>query len=485
MSLHAWLLTGMLIGAPPSAPADSAPTPKLEKGLEITWRGTFSEASLRPNVRAFRVYDIETRVFVLDILRQGADVAIFTKIKLKPELKSMPEAPSIVRLHLARVDGNGNLSLLPANALTIAPDARKSLPLPLMPIEGLPIFEPGVFVGFQTEKIRLGQAWDLAEEKRPPLSFRVESLDNIRGSRCYKITAAQQTEDWDKPRPDRSDWRRADTLWISAKHGYAARIERVIEKRDPQTGDLGFRSKLACDQIGTMRYPERFGDDRRDEIIGAANFMAQLEQLLPQAGRSGPRPFEQLLQQIEQHASSHVAGEAAPYREAIQFVKRKAEAAKRGHIPPTPLPPETGEKAALTIGKVATDIATTDLTNGESIRLSKLRGKPVVLLYYQSGSVRTAEPLLRFAQSLDTRHAGKAVVLPLVVGDPESAVQQRNDWRLAVHVLAGRDVYKQHGIESTPCFVVIDAEGIVRCVALGWSEENAAAVRTELEKRLK
>ena len=73
----------------------------------------------------------------------------------------------------------------------------------------------------------------------------------------------------------------------------------------------------------------------------------------------------------------------------------------------------------------------------------------------------------------------------LAVGDPETAVQQRTDWRLTVHVLAGRDIYKLHGIESTPCFVVIDAEGTIRHIALGWSEENAEAVSGELAKLLK
>ncbi len=69
---------------------------------------------------------------------------------------------------------------------------------------------------------------------------------------------------------------------------------------------------------------------------------------------------------------------------------------------------------------------------------------------------------MRFAESLYVRHVGKAYILPLAVGDSEKAAQQRLDWGLNVFILSGREAHKEHGIDATPCFVVIDDEGIVR-----------------------
>jgi hypothetical protein len=489
MSIHAWMLTGLLLGAPPEIPADAAPVPRLEKGLEITWSGTFSEAIRRPNVGAVRRYEIETRLFVLDVFEQGADGALLTSIKLKLDQKTIPVPLPIVRLELVRIDPSGKMSLLPADSLRSAPDKRLPVPLPLMAMEGLPTFEPAEFIHFPTDRVRFAQAWSAPEPKRPVLNYRIEGFEIIRSKkfdfRCVKVAMAQQTEDWNKLRSETTAWRRGETVWVSAKHGYAVRIERTIEKRDPKSGDLSFRSELKYDLVGLMRYPDRFGQDRRDEIAGAASFLADFERALADPARNGAAPFEVLLRRIEQHLTTHFSGDEAPYRQAILSVQRKAEAAKRGDIPPAPPPPETSEAPRLAIGKPALDIMAVDLTNREAIALGKLRGRPVLLIYYQPDKARTAEPVMRFAQSLFAQYAGKAFVLALAIGDGDKALRQRSDWGLTMHILAGRDVYKQHGIDSTPCFVVIDEEGIVRNITLGWSEENVELVRDELGKWVK
>ncbi len=483
MSIHAWMLAGMLFGAMPPLPAENAPTPRFEKGQEITWRGTFSEAILRPNVRAFRTYEVETRLYVLDVFKQNADVALFTSVKLKPDVPTTPLPSAVVRLELARIDPMGKAQHLPIDSLYSSHEKRKPTALPLMGLEGLPTFETGAFVGLPGEKIRFGDAWELTEEKRPPLRYRLEGADSVRGSRCLKISMIQQTDDWDKSRTDTAAWRRSEICWISAKHGTASRFERTIEKRDPQTGEVGFRSKLAYEQVANMRYPDRFGEDRREEIAGTAQFIAEFERLLPEAGRTGARPFEELRERIDGHVSSHFSGEAVPYRQALMSLKRKVEAASRGHIAPASPPVETAnDSGPLTVGKRILDVTAIDLANGEAVTLSKLRGRPIMLVYYQPSSARTAEPLMRFADALSVRHAGKAIIMPLGVGDAQNVARQRTDWKLSVHVFSGRDVYKKHGVESTPCFVIVDSAGIVRNVTLGWSEENAIAVADELDK---
>jgi len=490
------MLSGLMLGAPPSLPGDDAPTPKLEKGLEVIWQGTLAEEILRPNVRARRFYEIETRLYVWDVCSNGSDVALFTSIKLKPDLKTttnhlLPEKgkanpPAIVRLEMARVDPHGKLTLLTPDSIFETPEKRRTALLPLLPMEGLPTFEPNLFVEFPTQKMKMHQAWDVVEEKRPMRTLRIEAFEPYRGTPCCRLTAIQRTADWENEHIDLAAWRRAEVIRISTKRGFAVRLERTIEKRDPQSGQIGFRSTLTYEQVGYMRYVDRFGEDRRDEVMAAAQFTAMFEQLVAEIGKNGPNPFEPLLQRIEQHTVTHISSEAVPYRQAIISVKRKAQAAARGDIPPQPTPPETiTETYALVNGKPAPEITLTNIVNGQSTPLSKLHGRPAVLLYYQPTSGKTAEPVLRYAESLYTQFGGKAFILPMAIGPNDLALQQRNDLKLNVNVLAGREVCRHHGIESAPYFAVIDENGIVRKATLGWSDENADAIRDELEKWLK
>ncbi len=515
MPIYAWMLTGLMMGAPPATPVDDAPAVRLQKGLEINWRGTFSEAILRPNVRAFRIYDVETWAFAVDVTDAGADVAVFTTITLRPDLKATPKPMPIVRLELCRVDSTGKLSLLPLDSLSLPSNQRKPAALPLMAMEGLPTFETSLFISLPAEKLRLGQTWSVPEEQRPPLIYRIEGVDSVRGSRCFKVGAVQQTDDWENPHPQADPWRRGETILVSAKHGYTARLERTIEKRDSQSSELAFRSRLVCELHGSLPYPNRLGQERRDEIAAAAQFTAEFEKLLPDAGRIGEQPFELLLKRIDQHISSHAASEAVPYRQALMVVRRKVEAAKRGDIPPAPPPPETHEKSVVGMGTpvpdlplplpleisqkppetntklfVATgapapDLIVTDLTNRKPVSLSALRGLPVVLLWYQPSSDRTAEPVLHFAQTLFDQLGNKAYILPLAIGDGAAALKQHNDLKLTVHVLSAHDEVKKHGITSAPYFEVLNKDGVVRFMAVGWSDDNAQAVRAELEKLLK
>jgi hypothetical protein len=51
-----------------------------------------------------------------------------------------------------------------------------------------------------------------------------------------------------------------------------------------------------------------------------------------------------------------------------------------------------------------------------------------------------------------------------------------------VPVYDGTGVYKVHGLEATPVFIVIDADGLVRHVTRGWGGETAATVTREAER---
>ena len=81
------LLAALGLGAPPESPG-----PRLEKGLELRWAGTFTEASFRPGVKALRTYDVETRLLILETGDFGADGALATRVSWKADRK--PAAPT-------------------------------------------------------------------------------------------------------------------------------------------------------------------------------------------------------------------------------------------------------------------------------------------------------------------------------------------------------------------------------------------------------
>ena len=75
MFAQSLVFAGLVLAAPPAAGTG----PKLEKGLEVRWTGTFTEATFRPGVRAVRTYDVDTRLFVLDTGDYGAEAILFTR----------------------------------------------------------------------------------------------------------------------------------------------------------------------------------------------------------------------------------------------------------------------------------------------------------------------------------------------------------------------------------------------------------------------
>jgi hypothetical protein len=70
----------------------------------------------------------------------------------------------------------------------------------------------------------------------------------------------------------------------------------------------------------------------------------------------------------------------------------------------------------------------------------------------------------------------------LAIGDLADARAVAAELKVTVPVYDGTAVYKVHGLEATPVFVIVDAEGTVRHVVRGWGGETAATVTREFER---
>src|SRR5262245_1560153 len=468
------MLAGLVLAAPPEATG-----PRLEKGLEVRWAGTFTEASFRPGVRSIRTYDVDTRVFVIDTGDHGADSVIFTRVFLRPDSKTPPSG--VARIELARIDPRGKLSVLPSAADHDNP-SPKARPWPLVQLQGLPCPDAGVFFEHPDKPLKVGLVWSREETGRPIVSWKVTDADSFRGQPAVKIVGEQKTTGYYGERVRQAEWRRQDTLSVLPGNGFASRLERIVERREPEADELAFRSVLTLEHQGRVVYSGRLYEERKDEAVNAAAFTAMLDRLLAAGGRDGAAGFESLVRRIEKYQSDHGASDTVPFREAVVFVRKRAESAAKGNLPPAPPADEPGPDTVLVAGKPLPDVTVPLVTAEGTITVSRLKGKPVVLAYFQP-TAPSGPGVLKLAQTLQSEKRG--AVLPLAIGDPADAKALHAGLKLTVPVFDGTGVYKSHGLEATPVFVVVDAGGTVRQVIRGWDEETAATVTREFGKTAK
>ncbi|HEX3147223.1 MAG TPA: hypothetical protein VHR66_04025 [Gemmataceae bacterium] len=469
------VFAGFLLAAPP---ADGV-GPRLEKGLEVRWAGSFTEASFRPGVSSLRKYDVDTRLFVVNTGDYGAEAILFTRVFLKPDRKTVETPGGVVRLDLVRIDPMGKVQILPSPADPDNPEPRARA-WPQVQLQNLPVHEAGLFFEYPDKPLKIGTTWAREDAGRPIINWKVAGNDSFNAQPAFKIVAEQKTTGYYSDRIRLTEWRKQETLTVVPTHGFAARFERIIEKRDTEAEELSFRSVLTLEQQGRMVYPGRRYDWYREEGLHAAAFTAMLDRALATGGKEGSKPFEAVARRVQTYLADHSLNEGVPFREAIIAVQKRAESAAKGNLPPA-APPE--EPAALPdpleIGRAIADITAPGISTPSTVKLSALKGKPVLLAYFQPGAP-SGHPALKLVNDLHARKL--AVVVPLSIGDVKAAKGLVADVKSQVPVYDGTDVYKTHGLDATPVFIVIDAEGIVRHVVRGWGGETAAMVTRELER---
>ena len=236
-------------------------------------------------------------------------------------------------------------------------------------------------------------------------------------------------------------------------------------------------------QGGPPLYVDRGFDERKDEAVEAAAAAAEFDRLLAAAGgRGGSAPFVELVARIKRFQDEHAASDAVPYREALTLVRTRAAAAAKGNLPAAPLPDDDAPAKGLVEGQPAPDVSAADWTGrGETVRLIKLGRRPGLIAYYQP-SRTTAGDVLALAQDVAAKYRTKVFVLPLAVGDKDAALKQREELNIKVPIYDGRDAYPVHEVEATPVLAVLDADGVVRKVIRGWTDDAPKAVLRELEK---
>jgi hypothetical protein len=462
----------LAVGQPPER-SDWLLLPRLTRGQEIVYSGSYAEESSVRSVQFSRGYRIECRVLILDTGTKGTDVALYTRLKHRelPGGRTGVSSPaegvesSSVRVEVAKIDPQGKLTA--------------SHGLATVPLEGPPSLECGEFVEAPKYRVGADQTWATAEDGRPAHTWKVAGSEVTGGVRCVKLVGVQQTEDWDKPRADHTAWRRTDTVWLDTAQGIAYRVERVIEQRAPAHKEPTLKSVLRYERETNLQYPRQLFEDRRREVQQAKAFGDGLTPLLPNPTKHKAE-IEALLAKIAYHLEHEPP---TPYREAILQVKRRAEAARRGEAPPPGLT-EPAVGAIATPGNAAPDFVAPDLMTKESSRLRRWLGRPVLMVFYNPTSDAAIE-LLRFSQAInDNPHTPVSVLTLAITDDLETARRQHGGLRMTVPLLDGSGLRQSFAVEATPKMVVLDSTGVVRATYTGWGTETAAEVAAELKRWL-
>jgi peroxiredoxin len=443
--------------------------PRLGRGQELVYRGSFAEEAIGKGVQFQRNYRLESRVFVLDTPPSGADVAFLTVLKQRTASSGRdpgPE-PSSVRLEVAKADLQGRVTAAAASSL-------------LVPLDGPPTIECGAFVELPHGRVALNKSWIVAELGRPALTWRVAGTEMVNGTTCLKLAGIQVSDDWDHPRADHAAWRRLETVWLAPRLGIAYRVERIIERREPAHLAPSQRSVARYELESSLQYPGQLFDDRQREILLARDLHAAVAPLLPEPGKHGPQPFERMLARIQFHLDNQPP---TPYREAILQVRRRVEAARRGESPPPALPePADAAVAVATLDKRAPDFLTPNLLTRQSTTLRNWLGKPILMVFY-SPNAPMSEDILRFAQSVHDGPLQRIQVLGLPVAEDSPALRKQcADLGLTFPILAGKGLCLLYGVKATPELVVLDADGVVRGMYVGWGPETPRAVTEELHR---
>lgn len=311
------------------SPARAEPTahpPRFTVGDEMVYAGEVAEESSRPDLVNRRKFGLEVRVFVLAASEKFTDLAVMTLLQPKEDPNIAPAAaavtgidpaknrtPPAVRLELVRVDANGRAVLLapdprPPIALT-ATTATKALP-PLV-LDSPAALELGFLVPLPEKRPTLKDAWKVSEKDRPDLAWSVNQSAVSNGAEVLELASVQQTAKWEKPTGLDQNWRRTDSVWVSAGDGLARQFTRTTEIKD---GVHVVEKRVVSCALSSPPSPNR-GDGYaaiRKEIEAAVSFAADSE-----AGRT-----TRLAERMDDFERRH---RETPYRAAIEAVRRRVK----------------------------------------------------------------------------------------------------------------------------------------------------------------
>lgn len=453
--------------------AQLLPTPQLITGQELVYSGTYQEQEQAAGVQFQKEYRLESRVFVLETQTAGWNIAALTCLSLRRSPapagaeKDNAAAAASVRLEMAQLDRRGAISS--ADKVDLA-----------VPLAGPPTVELGCFVTLPRVPVGPNHYWEVAEAGRPPSRWRIVGTEIISSTHCLKLEGKQQSDDWDRPRADSVAWRRTDLVWLAPQTGLAYKVERIIERRAPARLQPTQRLVARYELDSQLAYPGRLFEDRRQEIQHASKFNAEADILLPEPGEK-KHQIDLLAQRVRQYLQERPP--TTPYRQAIEQLQHRIEAVRRGDVVAaarvtTPL------IHVARRGHRVPDFLVTDLIHQRTVRLYRLLGRPILIVFYNPATENGLR-VLEFARTISEKFAEQVTVLGMAVTEDVPLVRrQQQEMRLAFPLLDGRGLHTTFHVDATPRMILLDADGMMRGGFTGWGFHIPGEVLSELQRCL-
>ncbi len=129
-----------------------------------------------------------------------------------------------------------------------------------------------------------------------------------------------------------------------------------------------------------------------------------------------------------------------------------------------------------------------EMLDGSTVTLSKLQGKPVLLIFWATWCPPCREELSHLQEGVIDVYGDAITVLPISRGEERSKVESfitKMGYTFAVGLDGDQSIYKKYASNYIPRCFVINAEGVVEYAGVGYDEEIAATVNKTLEACLK
>ena len=444
-------------------------SPQLASGTELLYRGELLEEDLGPQFQRQTRYRLDATLLVLEAGVKDWQVAFLTTLTRidakepmskpdndgkRPPAKTAAEMPASLRIELAKVETQGRVR-------------NKDGRLVQIPLKGIPTLESGFFVAVPLTKVGRNYTWDAPEEGRTPLRWQVVGTESSGGILCIKLVGVQQSEDWEQGRADHVAWRRRDTIWLHPQFHVAQRVERIIERREPARQHPTERVTVRYELESPLKYPSIVFNERRQEILKAADFYDTTQALIQDPTRNRAT----MDAQITRIAHFVDRGRDLAYRPVFAHLVSTLENAKKAEAPvplgqeeSAPLPTLRG----IGVGHRAPDFLISAFTQEEPTRFQAKSEKPTLVFFYSPTSTMTRE-ILMYARQLSQRKGTPVRVLAFAVApDAELVRKQHQEFRLNIPIHDGNGMRLTFGVEQTPRFVVIDREGLITFTQTGW-----------------
>lgn len=443
---------------------------RFQQGQELVYRGIFIEEAHSSRVQFQRSYRVECRALSLGAEDSGFEIATLTTLKqrsspaLLPTVSKEPQ-PSHIRLEILQCNNRGKW----------LPKAGQGL----VPLEGPPTLECSFIVEIPKSRLAENDTWETSEDGRPVRIWTVNGSEMIQGVKCLKLVGTQQTDDWEKPRADCNAWKRTDTVWFNPQLGLPQRFERVIELKEPAHTQPAQKSTMRCELETSLFYPGQLFEDRKKEITLARNYREGGLPYLEDPGR-----YSKQIVALNKRVDSQLELQSqTPYREAIAQTRKMMDQALRGEASDQVLiPVSTAGLKVAQVGSKAPDFVAQDLVKLESVRLNRLQGKPILMVFFNPKSPLTGD-LLAFTQGIQTAFGTQVKVLGMsVMEDPALVQKMMEAGNFKFTVLNGSGLRTSYNLEATPKIVLLDSQGTVRLSCLGWGEETQQEIVREVRK---